>query len=128
VAETIRFEPSIAAVPRTTTAPMQVADVDVGTGALLLLSTAAANREEGIWRDPDDFDVARFTDPHAPRLLSFGAGPHYCLGAALARLTIEEAVRATLALGDITPAEDPWGLPWRSLLGRAPASLPVAIR
>jgi cytochrome P450 len=106
---------------------MQVADVEVGAGALLLLSTAAANREQGIWRDPDDLDVARFTDPHAPRLLSFGAGPHYCLGAALARLTIEEAVRAMVALGEITPAEDPWQVPWRSLLGRAPARLRVAV-
>lgn len=38
-----------------------------------MLSTAAANREPGVWIDPDVLEVDRFTRPAAPRLLSFGA-------------------------------------------------------
>ena len=128
VSETIRYEPSIPAVPRTCTDVIEVGDTELAAGTLVLPSTAAANREHGVWADPDSVDVARFTDAHAPRLLSFGAGVHYCLGAALARLTVEEVVRGVLALGPtIKPAEDPWQLPWRSVLGRSPASLPVTL-
>ena len=63
-------------------------------GSLLILSTAAANREIGVWAEPDTFDLTRFAQPGVPRLMSFGIGTHYCLGAALARMTLEEAVRA----------------------------------
>jgi cytochrome P450 len=128
VSETMRYEPSIPAVPRTCTDLIGVGDTELAPGTIVLLSTAAANREPGVWADPDVVDVGRFTDPRAPRLLSFGAGVHYCLGAALARLTVEEVVRGVLALGPtIEPAEDPWQLPWRSVLGRAPARVPVTL-
>ena len=63
-------------------------------GSMLILSTAAANREPGVWTDPDTVDITRFAQPGVPRLMSFGIGTHYCLGAALARMTLEEAVRA----------------------------------
>jgi cytochrome P450 len=112
-------------VPRTCTEPVEVAGNELPAGALILLCTAAANREPSVWRDPDTFDVARFTEANAPRLLSFGAGAHYCLGAALARLTVEEAVRAYLTLDNPRLVEDP--MPWRSVLGRAPERLLVSV-
>ena len=126
-AETIRFEPSIAGIPRTTLEAIDIDDTAVPAGALLLLMTAAANREPAVWKDPDLLDVTRFTDPKSPKLLSFGAGPHYCLGAALARLTVEEAVRALAAGPDMVPAFDLTDVEWRSILGRAPVSLPVTV-
>lgn len=128
VAETIRFEPSIGVVPRTTTEPMTVADVEVDAGAGLLLSTAAANRELGVWGDPDVLEIDRFTRSDVPRLLSFGAGAHYCLGAALARLTVEEVVRAFVAVEpglELAVRSDE--VEWRSILGRSPACLPVLV-
>lgn len=128
VAETIRFEPSIGVVPRTTTEPMTVADVEVDAGAGLLLSTAAANREPGVWTDPDVLEIDRFTRSDVPRLLSFGAGVHYCLGAALARLTVEEVVRAFVAVEpglELAVRSDE--VEWRSILGRSPARLPVLV-
>lgn len=125
VTETIRYEPSIPAVPRTVVEPIEVAGQELSAGTLVLLSTAAANREPGVWDDPDAFDVERFADPAAPRLLTFGSGPHFCLGAALARLTVEEAVRAFLELGHLEVSRDPASLPWRSVLGRAPERVPV---
>jgi cytochrome P450 len=125
VAETIRYDPSIPMVPRTCAEPVTVAGDELAAGTLILLCTAAANREPSVWRDPDKVDVARFTESNAPRLLSFGAGPHYCLGAALARLTVEEAVRAYLTLENPRLVEDP--MPWRSVLGRAPERLLVSV-
>jgi cytochrome P450 len=128
VEETIRFEPSIPAVPRTVVAPLTVADVELGPGSIVLLCTAAANREAGTWIEPDRFDVGRFTTKGMPRLLTFGAGPHFCLGAALARTTLQECVRAVAAQGDnLRLEEDPSALEWRVVLGRSPARLPVTV-
>ena len=125
VTETFRYEPSIPAVPRTVVEPVEVAGDELAAGTVVLLSTAAANREPGVWDDPDRFDAGRFADPLAPRLLTFGSGPHHCLGAALARLTVEEAMRALLHLGPFTVSRDPATLPWRTVLGRAPERVPV---
>jgi cytochrome P450 len=126
IAETIRFEPSIPAVPRTATGPVQVGDA-VPAGALMYLCTASANRDPAVWDDGDVLDVGRFADGTGPRLLSFGAGTHYCLGAALARLTLEEGVRAVLDLGPIRATEDPATVPWRLVLGRAPQRVIVEL-
>jgi cytochrome P450 len=128
VVETIRYEPSVAFVPRRTTGAFELAGTELPADSILLLATAAANREPGVWDEPDRFDVGRFTSPDAPRLLSFGAGPHYCLGAALARLTVEEVVRGVAALGEgLTPAKDLTNVDWRMVLGRSPATLPVTL-
>jgi hypothetical protein len=128
VAETIRLQPSIPAMPRTVVAPITVADEEIPAGSMVFLCTAAANREPSVWKNADRFVSSRFTDPSTPRLLTFGAGPHYCLGAALARLTIEECVRAMLDLeGHPRLVEDPASIPWRTVLGRSPTRLEVAM-
>ncbi len=128
VAETIRLQPSIPAMPRTALAPITVAGEDLPAGSMVFLCTAAANREPSVWKNAEHFESARFTDPSTPRLLTFGAGPHYCLGAALARLTIEECARAVLNL-ERPPRliEDPASIPWRTVLGRSPARLRVTM-
>jgi cytochrome P450 len=134
VSETIRFEPSIRIVPRTVIEPIEVGGVERAAGTLLFLSSCSTSREADVWGDPDEFRPARFTEPGAPKLLSFGAGPHYCLGAALARMTLEEVVRGAAAadLGDrIVPAIDITvgaEVEWRQVLGYSPAALPVVTR
>jgi cytochrome P450 len=126
VEETMRYEPSISAIPRTTTETLVVGGVIIEAGQLMLLSTAAANREPGVWTEPDTLDLTRFAQPGIPRLMSFGIGTHYCLGAALARMTLEEAVRAVFVE---TPqpraAFELDAVEWRQVLGRSPVSLPV---
>ena len=57
------------------------------------MNFASANRQENIWKNPDDFDVHR---PNASRHISFGKGVHYCLGAKLARFETQ-TVTETLA-------------------------------
>jgi hypothetical protein len=128
VEETMRFEPSVAGIPRTPTESMVVGGEAVAAGTMLILSTAAANREPGVWADPDTVDITRFGQPGVPRLMSFGIGTHYCLGAALARMTLEEAVRALFVTAPAPRAAvDLAAVEWRQVLGRSPAALPVTI-
>ncbi len=128
VEETMRFEPSISGIPRTPLESIAVGDETVPAGSMLILSTAAANREPGVWTEPDAVDLTRFAQPGIPRLMSFGIGTHYCLGAALARMTLEEAVRAVFVDGPQPRATaDLAQVEWRQVLGRSPASLPVTV-
>jgi cytochrome P450 len=127
VSETMRYEPSIGFIPRTTTAPLEIGGVQRPAGTMVLLSVITGNRDPAIWEDADSFDLQRFTRPSAPRLLSFGTGLHYCLGANLARMTLEETV-AGFVTHDITPSEDLEDVQWRQVLGRSPASLRVQMR
>jgi cytochrome P450 len=66
--------------------------VPLSAGETVFLARQAANRDPQRWDDPDRFDVTRAPDRH----FSFGYGPHFCLGQALARLDVQEAVRAFL--------------------------------
>ncbi|MGO9877183.1 MAG: cytochrome P450 [Acidimicrobiia bacterium] len=128
VEETMRFEPSISGIPRTPTETIVVGGEEVPAGSVLILSTAAANREPGVWADPDTVDLGRFGQPNVPRLMSFGIGTHYCLGAALARMTLEESVRAMFVIAPIARAAvDLTHVEWRHVLGRSPSSLAVTV-
>ena len=126
VTETMRYEPSIGIVPRTVVAPLEIGGIERAPGTPVLLSVLTGNRDPAVWEQSDAFDVHRFTQPSAPRLLSFGTGPHYCLGANLARMTIEETVRGFVAR-DVRPATDLGAVEWRLVLGRSPVALPVTV-
>ena len=72
-------------------------------GDQVMLFYPSANRDEAVFDRADRFDVRRHPNPH----LAFGFGPHYCLGASLARLELRVALRAVLdRLGDLEPAGD----------------------
>jgi cytochrome P450 len=127
VAETMRLEPSIPVIPRTAQEDVDLAGTVIPAGSMLYLCTAAANRDASAWEDPDRFDPDRFDRPQTPRLLTFGAGAHYCLGPALAKIAVEEYVRAVLATDPpLQLAENPEDIPWRLILGRSPTRLRVA--
>ncbi|MDO3637994.1 cytochrome P450 [Mycolicibacterium arseniciresistens] len=127
VTETIRMEPSIPLIPRTAVAPIEMYGVSLPAGSMVFLCIAAACRDETAWHDPDQFDAARFTRPDTPKLVNFGAGVHYCLGTALAKVTVHECVRSVLAVDPpLRLTENPEEIPWRQVLGRSPARLLVA--
>lgn len=106
ISESLRFEPSVANVPRFTVAQLQIGEVTVPAGVLLQLSTMSAMRDPELYASPDTFDMRR-TDH--PRLhLVFGQGPHRCIGEMLARLEMEESLKALLeAVPEIEIEEAP---------------------
>ncbi|MFG2108907.1 cytochrome P450 [Micromonospora chersina] len=83
LAETLRFAPAIDGWLRVTNRPVTLGGVTIPAGARCLLLIGAANRDPAVFTHPDRFDPAR---PDANDHLSFGHGPHFCIGAALARL------------------------------------------
>jgi len=126
-AETMRLEPSIPIIPRVAVAPIELHGSTIEAGTMVFLCIAAACRDELAWDEPAQYDPDRFTRPDTAKLPNFGAGTHYCLGTALAKLTVEESLRAVLAADPpLQLTTDPADIPWRQVLGRSPARLDVS--
>ncbi|MEV6926304.1 alpha/beta fold hydrolase [Dactylosporangium sp. NPDC051485] len=83
VEEILRYEPPVQIAVRIAAAPAHFGDVGVEPGMALLGLVGAANRDPAYTTDPERFDVLRRP---ARASLSFGAGRHFCPGAALARM------------------------------------------
>ena len=92
VTELLRLDGPVQAVGRTATRHHIVDGIPIEAGQSVLVVIAAANRDPHVFTDPDQFR----TDRRGPAPLSFGHGPHYCLGAALARMEITTALRYIL--------------------------------
>jgi cytochrome P450 len=91
--EVLRFSSPVQMDPRRATRETEVQGVTVAPEEFVLCWLGSANRDEAVFDRPDAFDIHRQRSPH----LSFGFGPHYCLGAALATLEAEVALRVLLA-------------------------------
>jgi cytochrome P450 len=111
----------VAAVPRLAAAPTVIAGWEIPAGTLVILAVAAANRDEWFGPEPTRFDLTVERPPH----LSFGGGPHYCLGVHLARAEMEEALQVlTARLPGLRLDGD---VEWRMGTGiTGPARLPLA--
>jgi cytochrome P450 len=81
VEELLRFDAPIQWMARLALAPLSIGDVVVRPGRVVLLLLGSANRDENQFTAPDEFDVGRSPNSH----VSFGGGPHHCLGLHLAR-------------------------------------------
>ncbi|MCV7282945.1 cytochrome P450 [Mycolicibacterium flavescens] len=92
VEETLRYDPPVQLVSRIAAEDMTVGGVAVPRGDVMALLIAAANHDPAAVAQPDRFDP----DREAIRHLGFGRGPHFCLGAPLARL------EGTVALAKLT--------------------------
>jgi cytochrome P450 len=95
VEESLRLEPAAAVVDRYATADVQLGGAPVRRGDLVSVSLAGAGRDPAFFPEPDRFDVRR---ANARQNLAFAHGPHYCLGAHLARIEARAAVAALLRL------------------------------
>ena len=80
--------PGAGVLPRYALADIEIADVLIRDGDLVLLSAAIANRDGRAFREPDRFDVRRDQHQH----LTFGHGHHFCLGAGLARVELQTVI------------------------------------
>jgi cytochrome P450 len=94
IEEILRFECPAKIVGRTNLVERQLGEQTIRPGERVLVLLGAANRDPAQFPDPERFDITRTPAPH----LAFGAGPHFCLGAALSRAEAQETLRQLLPL------------------------------
>nr|WP_218891566.1 cytochrome P450 [Actinomycetospora corticicola] len=122
VEETLRYDPPVQLTARIAHEDLELDGVPLRCDSGLLVLLAAAGRDPEAHPDPDRFDIAREqTSPH----LAFSGGAHYCLGAALARLEGEVALRM---LAERLPGLRTVGrtVPKTATVLRGPRRFPVA--
>ncbi|AUG79008.1 cytochrome P450 [Kitasatospora sp. MMS16-BH015] len=126
VEETLRYDSPVGQFPlRYAAEPIEVGGVLIRAGEAILASYAAVGRDEGHYPEADRFDLTRAQTRH----LSLGHGPHFCLGAGLARLEAETALRELfgrypgLALAEGKPAP----VPLPSFIGNSVRQLYVTV-
>jgi cytochrome P450 len=93
VEEALRLEPAAAVVDRYATADVTLGSAEVSRGDLVVVSLAGANRDPAVFADPDRFELRR---QNARQHWSFAVGPHFCVGAQLARAESRAALGALL--------------------------------
>ena len=103
VEEMLRWWTPVMTFRRTATADCELGGQRIRAGDKVVVSFASANRDEAVFADPDAFDLRRQPNPH----LVFGHGPHFCLGAHLARVQVralfDEVLARTSALSYAGP-------------------------
>lgn len=123
IEELLRHSSAVHAIYRTATRDVTIGGVEIPAGALVMPLLASANRDPGQFLNPDEFLLHR-----NPRIkhMSFGHGPHICIGAALARLELTialETLLSTYSCIDIGPVDQ---LDWKdSVYIHGVSSLPV---
>ncbi|MEM7286623.1 MAG: cytochrome P450 [Actinomycetota bacterium] len=122
VEEVLRYDSPAQVVQRSAVNDTELAGVPIAADATVSVIVGAANRDPDAFADPHRFDPDRDGPPH----LGFGHGPHFCLGAGLARLEAEVTFRELAArigtidlVGPVTRSPTP--------MFRGPTSLPVAV-
>jgi cytochrome P450 len=124
VEELLRYDSPVQASRRITVEPVTVGGVTIPGGAFVMASLGSANRDERFWGpDAAELDLRR---ENARQHVSFGAGPHHCLGASLARL------EACIAFERLTARFPGLALDgdvvWNGRINlRGPAHLPVTV-
>jgi cytochrome P450 len=93
VEEVLRFDANLGlGMHRLVTERIEIAGTVVEPGTTVLSSMPSANRDESVFAGADDMDLTRAPNPH----LTFGAGPHSCLGQSLARVELQTVLRVLL--------------------------------
>jgi cytochrome P450 len=125
IEEVLRYDgPLHTATVRFTSAPVRVGDVEIPEGQLVFISLLAANQDGNHFADPGRLDITREPGGH----LTFGHGIHHCVGAPLARLEGQIAIRQLLSRFPDIALADASALRWRrTLLMHGLQELPVTI-
>ncbi|MCW3815798.1 cytochrome P450 [Micromonospora sp. DR5-3] len=93
VEEVLRWACPPMHVMRTATTDVELAGKKIANGDRVVVWLPSCNRDEAVFTEPDSFRIERRPNPH----LSLGAGPHYCIGAAVGRLEIRVLLQVMLA-------------------------------
>ncbi|HEY9578391.1 MAG TPA: cytochrome P450 [Rhizorhapis sp.] len=123
--EVLRYNPPVQIIFRHTTVDTEIAGVKIPAGSAVMPILASANRDESKFEDPETFDIDRKIE--FP-LMSFGQGPHFCLGNYLSRMEARAALEVAFSRFDVLePVSDK--VDWLdSYFARGPHSLPVRFR
>ena len=123
VEELLRFWPPVIHFRRTATRSLELGGQAISEGDKIAVYHLAANRDPQVFADPHTLDLARSPNDH----VSFGFGPHFCLGAHLARNQMRSMLKElNTQLGELTLAGEPVRL--RSNFQQGLKSLPVTWR
>jgi cytochrome P450 len=120
VDEMLRWWTPVMVFRRTATRGVVLAGAEIGAGDKVVVSFTSANRDESVFGDPDAFRIDRRPNPH----LSFGHGPHFCLGAQLARAQMRALFAELLARTRVLEPNGPPAL-LRSNFQRGVKRLPI---
>lgn len=128
IEEFLRFETPTHYVARMFCKPTEIGGVKIGANEPVAVVIASANRDGSVYSDADTFDPYRWReDPVPPQPMSFAPGPHFCLGANLARLEAQVMLGTLL---ETYPNVELTGAPltfWHTGLFRGLKALPVRL-
>ncbi len=121
VEELMRHSPVIFTTMRKAVEDVELGGVSMPAGTLVIVNTAAANRDPAVYDGPDRLDITR---EGPASMLTFGGGIHYCLGAHLARLELAQAL--TVITRRMPNPHRAGPAPWKPLVGiTGPTTLPI---
>jgi len=104
IEEILRYAPAVHAFRRTATADTAMRGEKIRENDKVLIWYPSANRDEEVFENPETFDIRRDPNEH----IAFGIGEHFCLGANLARLELNEIFRGVITrLHDVELAAPP---------------------
>jgi cytochrome P450 len=125
VEELLRYDSPVQASRRITLEPVSIRGTTIPAGAFVMASLGSANRDERFWGA--DAAEVRLRRENAHHHVSFGAGPHHCLGASLARLEASIAFSRLIARFPALALDG--NMTWNGRINlRGPAHLPVKVR
>ncbi len=119
--EYVRWMSPIGMSPRQIAQPEQIGDISLTPGDRVFFMFASACRDEDHFTNPDQFDISRNTSP----AISFGAGPHFCAGAAATRALLSQ-VALPLAFANLPNLRLTGDTPFTGWAFRGPTQCPVA--
>jgi cytochrome P450 len=122
VDEFIRFDAPLHLFERTATADVEIGGVLIKEGQKIASLLGSANRDESVFQNPTEMDLARDPNPH----IGFGAGIHFCIGAPLARMEMTTSLPALMQkYPNMKLASDPIRRPGFVLRGYEQVSVTV---
>ena len=121
IEELIRLDPSFISIGRMAVKDTEIGGKPVKSGERVLIHWASANRDSREFPRPDEFDLGRERNRH----LSFGVGPHRCLGSNLARMNMRIVLEEVLRRMDDIRLADGADIRYHGGLNQSPLSVPI---
>lgn len=125
IEETLRYDTSSQILARTVVEDIELHGTTLQPGDVVLLLPGSANRDERMFDDPDTYRIGR---PIGSKLLSFGSGAHFCLGAHLARMEARVALTELVNRVESYEIDETHSLRVHSSNVRGFAALPMTVK